>query len=51
MVEVFDGKFAERKLCQSYSVYTIKVCFFLFLSKSVKVFRKKFFDQAFGGKL
>jgi hypothetical protein len=23
--KVFDGKFAQRKLCQSYPVYTIKV--------------------------
>jgi hypothetical protein len=51
---VFDGKFAQRKLCQSYSIYMIKVsnsCAFVyidldskdvligqFLSKSVKSF-------------
>ena len=24
--KVFGGKFAQRKLCQSYPIYTIKVC-------------------------
>ena len=41
LVKICDGKFAQRKLCQSYSIYTIRVLSKVFIPRYLSVVNSK----------